>query len=118
MYFSSSQASRLLPMPAMPSDRHEPRPPLAGRGVEQLLEQAQLVVAAHERGLEPGRPAVAAAPGHDPDGLPGGDRRGLALERLLAGRFVDDRRLGGRDRRLADEDRPRRRDRLEAATPC
>ena len=72
-YFWNSQASRLLPMPAWPGDRDEARPALARRGVEQVLEQAQLLVAADERRLEAlargrgrrarRRPAARARPG-------------------------------------------------------
>ena len=53
MYFSNSHASRLLPMPAWPvTETRRTRRSRAG-GVEQVLEQAQLVVAADERRLEP-----------------------------------------------------------------
>ena len=65
-------------------------------GVEQVLEQPQLVVAADERRLEGVRAAAAAALGDDPQGAPGRDRGRLALERLLAGRLEGD---GARSRR-------------------
>ena len=39
----------------------------------------------------PSRPTLAAALGDDPERPPGRDRRGLALEQLLAGRLEDDR---------------------------
>ena len=95
--------------------RHEPRPPLAARRVEEVLEQAQLVVAADERRLERLGAVAAADLGDDPQGAPGRDRARLALEHLLAGRLEGDR-LGGRALgRLADEHGPGRGDRLEPA---
>ncbi len=64
-YLRNSQASRRLADARRADDRHEAGPPLAARGVEQVLEQAQLVVAAHERRLEGVGAAAAAALGHD-----------------------------------------------------
>ena len=52
MYLRNSQARRLLPIPAGPDDADQPGAALAPGGVEQVLEQAQLVVAADERRLE------------------------------------------------------------------
>ena len=111
MYFRNSQARRLLPMPAWPDDGHQPRAPLATGGVEQVLEQPQLVVAADERRLEGLDPAAAAALGDDPQRPPGRDRCGLALEHLLAGRLERDRAAGGRAAS------PRRRAPCPAARP-
>ena len=51
----------------------------AGR-VEEVLEEAELDVAADEGRFEGVRPAAPAALGDDPDGAPGRDRRDLALE--------------------------------------
>ena len=52
MYFRNSQARRLLPMPAWPViETRRVRRSRAG-GVEEVLEQAQLLVAADERRLE------------------------------------------------------------------
>ncbi len=78
---------------------------LAGRGVEQVLEQAELVVAADERRLERVLAVAAADLGDDPSRAPGCDRRRLALEVLLAGLLEGDRLAGGALGRLADEDR-------------
>ncbi len=47
--------------PGLAGDRHEPGALLAGGGVEQVLEQAQLLVATDERRLEPVAPAQALA---------------------------------------------------------
>ena len=59
-YFSNSQASRDLPIPATPTtDRRCAFPPR--RSVEELLDEPQLAVAADERRLEPGRASLAAA---------------------------------------------------------
>ena len=52
MYFRNSHARRLLPMPAGPMTDTRRARRLATGGVEQVLEQAQLVVAADERRLE------------------------------------------------------------------
>ena len=80
MYFRNSQARRLLPMPAWPMiETRRARCSRDGR-VEQVLEQAQLVVAADERRLEPVVAAAAAALGDDPQRPPRRDRRCLALE--------------------------------------
>ena len=59
--------------------------------MEQVLEQAQLLVATHERRLEALRPAHAADLGHDAQRPPHRHGRGLALEQLLPGRLVGDR---------------------------
>ena len=100
--------------PALADDRDEPRPPLGtGREVE-VLEHPQLRSAADERRLELLDPARPAAPGDDPQRAVGRDRRGLALEQLLARRLEGDRVRCGLVGRLADEDGPRRRHRLEA----
>ncbi len=99
--------------PGDPQDRHEPGTPVAGRGVEQLLEQAQLVLASDERGLETGRPAEPAAARDHSRGPPGRNRQLLAPQWLVAQRLVDDRRFRRPHGRLAHEDRARRRDRLE-----
>ena len=113
MYFRSSQASRVLPIPAGPITRHEPGPAVAARRVEQVLELAQLVVAADERRLERLGPVPAADLGHDPERPPGRHRARLALEDLLAGLLERDRLRGRPLGRLADEDRARLGHRLE-----
>ena len=99
---------------ARPGDRDEPHPPVAADGVEHLLELAQLLVAADERRLERVRAALAAACGHHPNGLPRGDGRCLALERVVADRLEHDGALRRPSRRLSDEHGPRLRDALQA----
>ena len=84
--------------------RDESSPAIPARRVEEILELADLVVAADERSLEPFRAVPAATLGHDPEGAPGRHRAGLALEGLVAGLLEDDR---GRCRplgRFADQD--------------
>ena len=71
--------------------RHEPRAALAAGRMEQVLEQAELVVAADERRLEGLAPVAAADLGDDPQRAPGRHRRRLALEGLLAGLLEGDR---------------------------
>ena len=82
--------------------------------MELVLQLAELIVAAHERGLERLGTVPAAAFGDDPQGPPRGDGRRLALEGLVASGLEGDRLAGGPLGRLAHEDRPGRRDRLEA----
>jgi hypothetical protein len=65
--------------------------------------------------LEAGGAIGAAALRDHADGAPGGNRRLLALEDLVAGFLEEDRRSGGLAGRLADEDRAGRRDGLQAA---
>jgi hypothetical protein len=89
---------------------------LPGRRVEEVFQQAELVVAADEWRLE--RLGAVAPPdlGDDPDGAPGGNRAGLALERLLA-RFLEGDRLAGRTMgRLADKNGARGGNGLKAAS--
>ena len=100
--------------PGLAGDRDEADAALAGGGVEQVLEQAQLRIAADERRLEPIRAAQALALAHDPQRDPGGDRRLLALEDLVAGRLEGDRAGGGPMCRLADEHPAGRGDGLES----
>ena len=86
---------------------HEPAPPFAARRVEQLLQEAELVLAPDEGRLQGLRPVPAAALGHDPHRLPGRNRRGLPLEHLLAGRLEGDRGARGPLGRLAHQHGPR-----------
>ena len=60
--------------PGRADDADQPRPALAGRGVVEVLELAELLVATDERRLERLGPADAAALGDDADRAPGGDR--------------------------------------------
>ena len=115
MYLRNSQARRLLPMPAGPMTETSRARCSRDVCVEQVLEQAQLVVAPDERRLERVRPAASAALGDDAHRAPRRDRRGLALEQLLAGFLEDDRLRRGALRRLADEHGAGRRDGLEPA---
>ena len=118
MYFSNSQASRDLPMPAMPDDRDEVRLALVGARVEELLDEAQLAVAADERRLEAGRLERPAAARDDAQRAPERHRLGLALQLVLAGVLVGDRRLRRAPRGLADEDGARARRPTGCARPC
>ena len=87
----------------------------SARRVEELLDEAQLAVAADERRLEarrrcsaPPRAAVTRSARQS------AHRLGLALQLVLAGVLVGDRRLGRALRRLADEHRARLGGRLDA----
>ena len=80
----------------------------------EVLEQAELLVAAHERRLEGFGSTAAAALGHHPHGPPGGHGNGLALEDMLAGGLERDGARRGVHRGLGDEHRPGRRRGLEA----
>ena len=101
--------------PRRAEDRDEAGALLSPGGVEQLLEQAQLVGPAHERRLERLAPVPSPALRHDPQRPPGGDRGGLALEGLVAGRLEGDRAARRPLGRLAHEDRPRPGSALEPA---
>ena len=100
--------------PGLADHRHEAGPALPPGGREQVLEQAELLVAADERRLEGLAPVAPAAPGDDADGAPGGDRGRLARQRLVARGLEGDRARCGPPCRLAHEHRPGRRGRLEA----
>ncbi len=95
-------------------DRDDPCPPLPAGRVQEVLEEPELGVAPDERRLELIGAAASAALGDDPDRPERGHGRLLALEHLVAGRLEGDRPVRGTLRRLADEDRPGLRDRLEA----
>ena len=115
MYLSELPRKPRLADPGRADDRHDPQPLLALGGVEQVLEQSQLVLAADERRLERLRAIAPATLGHDTQGAPRGDRCLLALERLLAGRLERDRGARGAMRRLADEHGPGRGHALQPA---
>ena len=103
MYFSNSQASRDLPIPATPITFTRLARRSSRRGVEHLLEQAELAVAAHERRFQADRAALALACRDDPRRLPELHRLGLALQLVAAGVGVHDGRLAGATGGLADE---------------
>ena len=84
-------------------DRDEVRLAAGGALVEEILDAAQLAVAADERRLEPLRLERAARARHDAQRPPERHRLVLALQRVRAGVLVDDRLLGRAPRRLADE---------------
>ena len=98
-----------------PEHADQPGPALAHRGMQQILEQAQLVGATNERRFEHVRPATTPDLGHHAHGSPRGDGRGPALDRVLASRFERDRARRRPLRALADQDRPGGGRRLQPA---
>ena len=74
-----------------------------GRGVEAVLDQLELALAADERRLQADGLELAAHAGDDPQSAEERERLGLALELVQAGLLIGDRLLGGPLRRLADE---------------
>ena len=113
MYFSNSQASRDLPIPAMPmtetrcalrSSRSRGRAPsrAAARGRGRRTAPRRPPTASRPRGPATTRSAARAAPAR------------LALQLVLAGVLVGDRRLGRALGGLADEHRARLGRRLDA----
>ena len=90
------------------------RLPLVGAGVEELLDLAQLAVAADERRLEAGRLQRAARAGDDAQRPPERRQPHLPLQLVAAGVLVGDRLLGRAAGRLADEDGARLGERLDA----
>ena len=114
MYFSNSQASRLLPIPACPVTETTRSAAFPGGRVEQLLEQRQLRRPADERRLELAGPP---GPPRQPTTRSARQSRtgsGEALERAFARGLEDDRCLGGAPRRLVGQDRSGFRSGLEA----
>ena len=111
----------LLELPAQPGlahpgragDQHQPRHPPFRRGVEQLLDRAQLRVPAGQRRLQPVDPLDAAHPGQHPGRPPQPLRLRLALQPVLPGVGEPDR--AGRQplRRRVDQDLTRLRGRLD-----
>jgi hypothetical protein len=93
-----------LANPGWADDRNEPRSSFADGRVEQVLEEAELLVATDERRFERLRAVPAAALGNDAKRTPRRDGRCLALEGLLADGFEGDRTGCRPLRRLADED--------------
>ena len=94
--------------------RHEPRPPIATRRLDEVLQDAELLVTADERRLGQVRTSLTATLGDHPERPPGWHRRGLALELLGADGLEGDRRGRRVHRRLADEHAAGGGDRLEA----
>ncbi len=84
-------------------DRDEMRLSLVGAEVKQVLDLAQLAIASDEGRLEALRLLVAAAPGHNAQGLPQLGLSLLALELVRTGALVDDRLLARAPRGLSDE---------------
>ncbi len=107
-----------LPDPSLAGHGDEARLPLATRGMEEVLQQAQLVVAADERRLDPFAPIRAAALGDDPEGAERRYRGDLPLERLFPGRLECNRALRGAPGGLAHQDDSRRARPIGGATPC
>ena len=70
---------------------HQPRPPLPTGGVQQLLDQAQLLVPADERRLRAPPAPGATALADDTDRAPGRHRLLLALQRQRLDRHERDR---------------------------
>ncbi len=100
--------------PGDPDDRDQPRLPLFRRCVEEILDQAQLSLAADERRLEAAAPPLAASRRDHPHGAPERQGLGLPLQLVCARVLVGDRRLARAPGALADEHRARLRGRLHA----
>ncbi len=97
-----------------PDDRDESGAPLVRGGVEQILDQAKLGIAADERRLQADRSPLAADCRDDSYRTPQTFWLGLALQRMLADVLVGDRGLGRASGRFADEDYTGLCDRLDA----
>ncbi len=100
--------------PGDPRDRDEVRTPLVGRGVEEILDLAQLAVTPHERGFEALRLQRPAGAGDDAHRPPQPVQADLALQLVLAHVLVHDRRLGRAPGRVSDEHLPRVGQRLHS----
>ncbi len=112
-YFSSSQARRVLPIPAGPitDTRRARRSRLVAW--KRSLSRRELVVAADEGSFERLGPLAAAPLGNDAEALARRHGRGFTLERLVSRRLESDRLGGGPLGRLADEHRARGGRRLQ-----
>jgi hypothetical protein len=86
-----------------PRHRHELRPLLVRRAVEELLQQPQLAAPADKGRLQTGRPQLASATGGNVGRTPERHPLDLALQLEQARVLVRDRGLGGALGRLADE---------------
>ena len=93
---------------------HEARRLPLGGGVEELLDEAQLVVASREGRLDDARALRAGDGRHDPGRLEEAHRLGLALQLVLAGVEVGDRSRRRRPRHLVDVAAAGRGRRLDA----
>ena len=115
MYFSNSHERRDLPMPATPTTETSCAFSLVRRGVEQLLHDAQLAVAADERRLEaPPSASSRARPRPRADARQSGTGSALPFSSWQPASSYAIVRLGRTERRLADVHLPGRRDRLDA----
>ena len=92
--------------PGDAQDRDQAGAPLVARGVEEVLHEPELALAADERRFQPGRASLPAAVRSHALRLPEWHGLGLALERVLAGVRIGDRGLARPPRALADEHRP------------
>ena len=101
-----------------PDDRDEAGAPFPAGGVEQVLEQPELVIAPDEGCLEGVRAALATAFGNDPKGAPRGDRGGLALELPIADRLEGDGATRGAFGGLPHQDSCRASPPTGGATRC
>ena len=86
-------------------DRDEVRLPVLGGGVEEVLQQLELALAADERSLQAGGLQGPSAAGDDTERPPQRDRLGLALELVKPRLVVRDRLPGRPSGRLSDEHR-------------
>ena len=93
-----------LPDPGHADDRDETRALVVRGRVEEVLDQPELAVAAHERRLEPDRAHLAAPRADDARRTPEPHGLCFPFQLVRACVLVDDRGLRGPFRRLADED--------------
>ena len=95
-----------LPDPGHSDDREEVGLALVGGGVEQLLDEAKLAVAADEGRLQAGRPSLATDVGDDAQRTPEPEGLRLPLQLVRAGVLVGDCRLARATGRVADQHGP------------
>ena len=98
-----------------PDDRHVSDSTIAARVVEQVLEEAQILIATDERRFERISPAASAAFGDHAHGAPRRDWCDLALEKLVARGLEYDCLRRGSEGRLANQHGPGRSDRLQSS---
>ncbi len=112
MYLKNSHSRRDLPDAGLADHGYQAARPSAARSPAAMIV-CELALAADERRLQAGAAPCAAGPGHHAQRRPGMDRLIAALDLMLSGVLVGDRRLRGPPRHVVHQHRPRRGERLQ-----
>ena len=118
MYLRNSARQPGLADSGRPDDADHPQALFAAGGMEQVLEEPELLLAADERRLQRFSLVAPATLGDNAQRAPRRDRGLLALERLLTGGLERDGGTGRAMRGLPDQYGPWWRRALQPATRC